>query len=149
VAAAAGGVTNGMIGTWGPVITPFLLHRGLPPRFAIGSVNTAEVAVALVASGSLLSTLGETDLDLGIVLAMLIGGALAAPIAAYVIRFLPARGMGIAVAGLLMVTNLRELFNWQDVGPARWAGYAGVAVLCLFCAWFPVRGHRRAATESV
>jgi uncharacterized membrane protein YfcA len=149
VAATAGGVTNGMIGTWGPVITPFLLHRGLPPRFAIGSVNTAEVAVALVASGSLLSTLGETDLDLGIVLAMLIGGALAAPIAAYVIRFLPARGMGIAVAGLLMVTNLRELFNWQDVGPARWAGYAGVAVLCLFCAWFPVRGHRRAATESV
>jgi uncharacterized membrane protein YfcA len=144
VAATAGGVTNGMIGAWGPVVTPFLLHRGLPPRFAIGSVNTAEVAVALVASGSLLASLGETDLDVGIILAMLIGGALAAPLAAYVIRFLPARGMGIAVAGLLMTTNLREIFNWADVGPARWIGYVGVVVLCLFCAWYPVREHRRA-----
>ena len=32
VAAAAGGVTNGMIGAWGPVVTPFLMHRGLAPR---------------------------------------------------------------------------------------------------------------------
>ena len=46
VAATAGGVTNGLIGAWGPIVTPFLLHRGLTPRFAIGSVNTAEVAVA-------------------------------------------------------------------------------------------------------
>ena len=58
VAAAAGGVTNGLVGAWGPVVTPFLLHRGLPPRFAIGSVNTAEVAVALVAAGSLITSLG-------------------------------------------------------------------------------------------
>ena len=58
VAAAAGGVTNGLVGAWGPVVTPFLLHRGLPPRFAIGSVNTAEVAVAVVAAGSLITSLG-------------------------------------------------------------------------------------------
>ena len=32
--AAVGGVTNGLVGTWGPVVTPFLLHRGLAPRFA-------------------------------------------------------------------------------------------------------------------
>jgi len=148
VTATAGGVTNGLIGAWGPVVTPFLLHRGLPPRFAIGSVNTAEVAVAIVASGSLLTTIGGSDLDVGIVLAMLIGGALAAPIAAYVIRYLPARGMGIAVAGLLMVTNSRELCNWADIGPGRWAIYVGIVVLCLFCAWYPVREHRAAARES-
>ena len=145
--ATAGGVTNGLIGAWGPVVTPFLLHRGLPPRFAIGSVNTAEVAVAVVASGSLLTTIGGSDLDVGIVLAMLIGGALAAPIAAYVIRYLPARGMGIAVAGLLMVTNLRELCNWADIGPGRWVAYVGVVLLCLFCAWYPVREHRAAARD--
>ena len=148
VAATAGGVTNGLIGAWGPVVTPFLLHRGLPPRFAIGSVNTAEVAVAFVASGSLLSTLGETDLDVGIILAMLIGGALAAPIAAYVIRFLPARGMGIAVAGLLMVTNVRELCNWADIGAGRWIAYVGIVLVCLFCAWYPVREHRRTAAAE-
>jgi uncharacterized protein len=47
LAATAGGITNGMIGTWGPIVTPFLLHKGLPPRYAIGSVNTAEVVVAV------------------------------------------------------------------------------------------------------
>src|SRR5215204_2006411 len=103
--ATVGGITNGLVGAWGPVNTPFLLHRGLPPRFAIGSVNTAEVAVAVVASGSILASLGGAGLDFGIVAAMLIGGVLAAPVAAYMIRYLPARGMGIAVAALLMVTN--------------------------------------------
>ena len=42
--AATGGVTNGLVGAWGPVVTPFLLHRGVPPRISIGCVNTAEVA---------------------------------------------------------------------------------------------------------
>ena len=88
-------------------MTPFLLHRGLPPRFAIGSVNTAEVAVrGDGAAVQLLASLGSSDLDIGIILAMLIGGVLAAPLAAYVIRFLPPRGLGVAVAGLLMITNL-------------------------------------------
>ena len=55
VAGAAGGLTNGLVGTWGPVVTPFLLHRGLHPRFAVGSVNTAEVAVAVVSVGAMVS----------------------------------------------------------------------------------------------
>lgn len=146
IAAGAGGVTNGMIGAWGPVVTPFLLHRGLPPRFAIGSVNTAEVAVAVVASGSLLAKLGSSGLDIGVVLAMLIGGVLAAPLAAYVIRFLPARGLGVAVAGLLMLTNLRELFTWAEVGPLRWIGYGAVVALCLAVGLVPsMRARRREA----
>jgi uncharacterized protein len=145
VVATAGGVTNGLIGAWGPVVTPFLLGRGLPPRFAIGSVNTAEVAVAVVASGSLLASVGRSGLDVGIVLAMLIGGVLAAPLAAYVIRFLPARGMGIAVSGLLMLTNSRELFNWAEVGPARWIAYIGIPLLCVGCGLYPRYRARRAA----
>jgi uncharacterized membrane protein YfcA len=128
VAATAGGVTNGLVGAWGPVVTPFLLGRGLAPRFAIGSVNTAEVAVAVVASGSLLASLGGAGVEAGVVLAMLAGGALAAPVAAWTIRFLPARGLGLAVAGLLFATNLRELANWADVGIARWAAYGLVVV---------------------
>jgi uncharacterized protein len=145
VAAGAGGVTNGLIGAWGPVVTPFLLHRGLPPRFAIGSVNTAEVAVAVVASGSLLASLGGGDLDVGIVVAMLVGGVLAAPIAAYVIRFLPPRGLGIAVSGLLMGTNLRELAAWAGVGTGRWVAYGAVLVVCLLAGLRPRLLARRRA----
>lgn len=148
-AATAGGVTNGLIGAWGPVVTPFLLQRGLPPRFAIGSVNTAEVAVAVVASGSLLASIGGGELDAGVVLAMLAGGVLAAPIAAYVIRFLPPRPLGIAVASLLMLTNLRELAGWADLGPSRWILYGLVPVVATVAALRPrLIGERSPAPES-
>ncbi len=131
VAAFLGGITNGMIGAWGPVVTPFLLHRGVRPRFAIGSVNTAEVAVASASAVSLLASLGRGGLNAGVVVAMLLGGVIAAPVAAWVIRFVPARPMGIAVAGLLLLTNARELATWSglDSGPWLWAVYASIVGL--------------------
>jgi uncharacterized membrane protein YfcA len=127
IAGAAGGVTNGMIGAWGPVVTPFLLHRGIVPRIVVGSVNTAEVAVALVAAGSLLSS-AQHGLDPATVAAMLIGGILAAPVAAYSVRHVPARLLGVLVAGLLLITNTRELAMWAELGAIRWALYAGIVV---------------------
>lgn len=142
VAATAGGVTNGLIGAWGPVVTPVLLHKGLAPRFAIGSVNTAEVAVATVSAGSLIATVGKGGLDIGVVIAMLTGGVLAAPIAAWVIRHLPTRGMGVAVSGLLLTTNARELSNWADLGLSRWLVYGSIA-LVVGVAGFAPRWSRR------
>jgi len=141
--AAIGGVTNGMVGAWGPVVTPFLLHKGLAPRFAIGSVNTAEVAVAVVASGSLLGSIGGGGVDFGIVLAMLIGGVIASPIAAWSIRFMPARALGLAVGALLLTTNVRELSNWADLGAPRWFGYAAIAVVTTLAAYRPRIAERR------
>jgi len=131
VAAAAGGITNGLVGAWGPVVTPFLLHRGLSPRFAVGSVNTAEVAVAMVAAGSLISSIGRSGLEVGVVLAMLIGGMLAAPLAAYVVRFVHPRALGLAVAGLLLVTQARELATYFDVGAARWIAYVLIPLVII------------------
>lgn len=135
--AAAGGVTNGLVGAWGPVVTPFLLHRGLAPRYAIGSVNTAEVAVAVVASGSLLASVGGGGIDVGVVLAMLGGGVVAAPIAAWAMRFLPARGLGVAVGGLLFVTNIRELTSSDGMGLLRWLAYGLAAGACGYAALRP------------
>jgi len=149
LAAAAGGVTNGLVGAWGPVVTPFLLHRGLPPRFAIGSVNTAEIAVAVVAAGSLVSSLGGEGLEVGVVLAMLAGGMIAAPIAAYVVRFLPARLLGLAVSGLLLFTQTRELAGAGDVGPERWAVYGGIAVVLGLAGLRPRLGGLAAAAKDL
>jgi uncharacterized membrane protein YfcA len=137
VAATAGGVTNGLIGAWGPVVTPFLLHKGLAPRFAIGSVNTAEVAVATISAGSLIASLGGSELDGAALVAMLLGGVIAAPIAAWLIRFMPARALGLAVAALLLITNARELASWQELGAERWAIYCAVPVLVALAALRP------------
>jgi uncharacterized protein len=143
LAAGAGGVTNGLVGAWGPVVTPFLLHRGLPPRYAIGSVNTAEVAVAVVAAGSLVTSLGGEGLEIGVVLAMLGGGMVAAPLAAYVVRFVPPRLLGLAVAALLMATQCRELAGAFDVGAVRWVAYVAIPVLVVAAALRPRRSHTR------
>lgn len=107
-----GGITNGMIGAWGPVVTPFLMHRGLRPRYAVGSVNTAEIVVAAASSCAVIVSTGGQAFDARIVLAMLAGGVAAAPLAAWTVRRVPARPMGVAVAGLLLLTSVRQLVVW-------------------------------------
>ena len=58
-----------------------------------------------------------------------LGGMLAAPVAAWSIRHIPPRPMGVAVGGLLLLTNARELSSSGELGPERWLAYALVAVL--------------------
>lgn len=129
LAATAGGITNGMIGTWGPIVTPFLLHKGLPPRYAIGSVNTAEVVVATASVGTLIATAGKGGLDGAVILAMLAGGVIASPIAALAIRYVPARAMGVAVAGLLLLTNATELIPKLGLSSHGWFVYIAIVAV--------------------
>lgn len=142
VAGATGGVTNGLIGAWGPVVTPYLLHRRVPPRIVVGSVNTAEVAVAVVAAGSLLGA-GVGDVSPATVAAMLGGGVIAAPIAAWAIRYVAPRLLGVLVAGLLLVTNARELLAWADVGPLGSFAYLVIVAAVAEALTAPRRVARR------
>lgn len=142
LAGAAGGVTNGLVGAWGPIVTPFLLHRGLTPRFAVGSVNTAEVAVAAMSVTTLVASLGKGGLDLAVVAAMLVGGVIAAPVAAWFTRHVPPRPMGLAVAALLLATNTQQLADWASLGAQRWLAYVLVAMLVAAAALAP-KARRR------
>jgi uncharacterized membrane protein YfcA len=130
IAALLGGVTNGMIGAWGPVVTPFLIHRDVRPRYAIGSVNTAEVAVASASAFSLIASVGRGGFDVAVLVAMLLGGIVAAPVAAWLIRHIPPKPMGVAVAALLLLTNGKELAGLAGIrGSWSFAVYAGIAGL--------------------
>lgn len=106
LAGLLGGCTNGLVGAWGPVVTPYLLHKGVAPRTAVGSVNTAEIAVAAASAGSLITLISSGALDVGVVVAMLLGGMIAAPVAAWSLRFVAPQAMGLAVSGLLLLTNV-------------------------------------------
>ena len=46
---------------------------------------------------------------MGYVLALMVGGVVAAPIAAVLVRYLPARVLGVAAGGLIVLTNLQTL----------------------------------------
>jgi uncharacterized membrane protein YfcA len=137
VAAVSGGVTNGLIGAWGPVVTPFLLHRRVPPRFAVGCVNTAEVAVAIVAAGTLFTATGGEGIRVDVVVAMLLGGVAASPLAAIVVRHIHPRTLGLAVAALLLFTQCRELANTTELPGNRWTAYAVVVTLVALAALTP------------
>jgi uncharacterized protein len=68
---------------------------------------------------------------------MLAGGVLAAPVAAWVLRFLPPRGLGVAVGLVLFLTNIRELASAGGWGAMRWVGYALAALVCAYAAVRP------------
>ncbi|MGC4875239.1 sulfite exporter TauE/SafE family protein [Micromonospora sp. DT43] len=132
-------------GGWGPVATPALLVSGrLEPRKVIGSVDTAEFVVAGAASVGFLIGLGTEGFLLPTVLALLIGGLIAAPLAAWLVRIVPAQLLGAAIGGVIVLSNARTLIRSAELdGPVRPALYAVLAAGWLAALVFAVRALRR------
>jgi uncharacterized membrane protein YfcA len=109
---AAGG------GGWGPISTPTLLASGrMQPRKVVGTVDTSEFVVAVCASIGFLIALERSDVALQVVAALLLGGVVAAPVAAWLVRAMHPRTLGIAVGGLIVVTNGRTLLSESGLTP--------------------------------
>jgi uncharacterized membrane protein YfcA len=99
-------------GGWGPVGTPAILASGrMEPRKVIGSIDTSEFFVAIAASVGFFVGLSGEGIDVTWVLALLIGGLVAAPIAAWLVRLVPPRVLGSLVGGVIVLTNSRTLLN--------------------------------------
>jgi uncharacterized membrane protein YfcA len=99
-------------GGWGPVATPALLADGrLEPNRVIGTVSASEFVVAVAASAGFLFGIGVAGVRLDYVVALLIGGLFAAPIAAYLVRHLNPRLLGVIVGGFICFTNARVLLS--------------------------------------
>lgn len=97
-------------GGWGPITTPVLLTSSkMEPRKVIGSVDTSEFAIAVSASLGFLLSLGWSKVHLEWVLALMIGGIIAAPIAAWLVSIFPSTLLGTLVGGLIIMTNIRTL----------------------------------------
>jgi uncharacterized protein len=99
---AAGG------GGWGPVVTSNLLIQGAPPRFTIGTVNTAEFFLTTTISATFISQLGWaafTNATVG----LLIGGVVAAPFGALLAKRVPAQRLMLLVGIVLTATSVYGL----------------------------------------
>ena len=77
-----------------------MLGSGLAPRTVIGSVNTAEFFVTVAAAATFFIELGLVPIQA--LLGLTVGGVLAAPLGAYLARYVPARPL-MAAVGLLVV----------------------------------------------
>jgi uncharacterized protein len=119
-------------GGWGPVATPSLLVSGrMEPRKVIGSVDTSEFVVAGAASVGFLIGLGSEGFVLPTVAALLVGGLIAAPLAAWLVRIVPAQLLGAAVGGLIVLTNARTIMRAVDAP----AGLRPLAYVAIVLAW--------------
>jgi hypothetical protein len=132
-------------GGWGPVGTPALLASGrLEPRKVIGSIDTSEFIVAVAASVGFLVGLGSENIDFSWVAVLLLGGVIAAPIAAWLVRHVPPRILGSAVGGVIILTNTRTILtsDWvAAAGNVRGIVYMVVAVVWVAALAFSLRAH--------
>ncbi len=95
-------------GGWGPVVTSNIIHRGKTPQMTIGTVNTAEFFVAFFSTGVFLFFLGLEGWK--IILGLIFGGVLAAPVGPYLIKFLRPRVLMFIVGIFIIITSCYTIY---------------------------------------
>lgn len=136
-------------GGWGPVGTPALLASGrMEPRRVIGTIDASEFLVSIAASIGFLFGLGGQGIVWWMAGALLLGGLIAAPIAAWLVRHLPPRILGAAAGSAIVLVNLRSLFKAFDVPQTLHLPLygAGIALAAAGVGW-SLRAHLRARAQ--
>ncbi len=97
-------------GGWGPIVTSTLLGRGRNPRYTIGSVNAAEFAVSF-ASGITFMIFGGIQ-GWQVIIGLILGGVIAAPLAAYLVNKIQRKPMMVFVGILIILLSLKTLWKF-------------------------------------
>lgn len=95
-------------GGWGPIVTSTLLGNGRNPRYTIGSVNAAEFAVSFASGVTFLLFMKEIQ-GWQVIIGLILGGVMAAPLAAYLVNKIKRKPMMIAVGILIILLSLKTL----------------------------------------
>lgn len=105
-------------GGWGPVTSSTLLSMGRQhPARIIGTVNTAEFLVASAATGGFIAGLWEDIYHhFPAIIALLIGGAMTSPVAAWLVSRINPTLLGGFVGTLLVVLNIPVGGFWLKLG---------------------------------
>ena len=133
-------------GGWGPVGTTSLLSSGrLEPRKVVGSIDTSEFVVAVGGSLGFLFALGKQGIDFRVAAALLVGGVVAAPLAAWLVRHLAPRVLGVAAGGLIVLTNIDTIVKaLGGTGAAELAVAVVLAVVWVTLVVWAVKQERLA-----
>ena len=108
----AAGFLNAASGAYGPVaISGVMLIAKAKPSLAVGTVNVAEIFIAVAVISTFLLQKGFQAPAWDLALALIIGGALTAIPAAYVCRNLPPKALQCGVGLALITLNLSILVS--------------------------------------
>ncbi|WP_110928719.1 sulfite exporter TauE/SafE family protein [Bacillus massiliglaciei] len=128
-------------GGWGPITTPVLLSKkGMAPRKVVGTVDTSEFAIAVSATLGFLISLGWEEVNWLWVGSLMIGGIIAAPIAAWLVQKIHAQLMGVLVGGFIVLVNAKTLLStWMENTAVYPYIYIGMALLWIISIIYTAR----------
>lgn len=110
--AGAGGFLDSFGGGgWGPLVTGTLITKGKTPRHVIGSVSLSEFFVTLASALTFFAAVGIGHWP--VILGLILGGILAAPLAARLVGKLPTRHMLIAVGVMVVAWSVSIFVKMQ------------------------------------
>ncbi|MFE0565551.1 sulfite exporter TauE/SafE family protein [Priestia megaterium] len=132
-------------GGWGPLTTPILLSKdGNSARKVVGTVDTSEFAIAISATLGFLVSLGWQDVSWFWVIALMLGGIIAAPIAAWLVRVMPSHFLGVLVGGFIILTNIWTLLKvWSINNMAELFIYVTIVIFWISSIVFTMRKNQK------
>lgn len=106
--AGAGGFLDSFGGGgWGPLVTSTLITKGRTPKYVVGSVSLTEFFVTLASAFTFFTLIGVHNWQ--VILALVIGGVIAAPIAARLAGKLPRKASFILLGAVVIFWSIRIL----------------------------------------
>ncbi len=108
--AGAGGFLDSFGGGgWGPIVTSTLITKGRTPRYVVGSVSLTEFFVTLASAFTFFTLIGVQNWQ--VILALVIGGVIAAPIAARLAGKLPRKASFLLLGTVVILWSTRILIK--------------------------------------
>lgn len=96
-------------GGWGPIVSSTLIASGRHPRYTVGSVNLAEFFISFSSSLTFFFVIGLSQWQ--VIAGLILGGMVAAPIAARLASKLPVKAMMILVGIVVILASLKRLIG--------------------------------------
>jgi uncharacterized protein len=95
-------------GGWGPIVTSTLLSKGRTVHYTIGSVNAAEFFISASSAVTFLIFTGISSWQ--VVVGLIIGGVIASPFAAILVRKIKRKPLMIMVGIMVIILSLRTIY---------------------------------------
>ncbi|PZP40855.1 MAG: ABC transporter permease [Pseudopedobacter saltans] len=105
-----GGLLDAFGGGWGPLVTSTLISGGRDPKYTIGTSTLTKFFTSIFSTATFVFILKETHFN--VIAGLIVGGLIAAPIAAKLSGKLPLKGMFIAVGILVIVCSLKVILGF-------------------------------------
>ena len=106
--AGAGGFLDSFGGGgWGPIVTSTLITKGRTPKYVVGSVSLTEFFITLASAFTFFTLIGVQNWQ--VILALVVGGVIAAPFAAKLAGKLPRKASFILLGTVVVIWSIKIL----------------------------------------